>query len=101
MLTALIAACGSDSPAAPPPATYPAVAVTYAISGEFDELTQAEANFAGTVSFTQASREASALTVTINLTVSIGGQAFMISLPVQAASVTAAKSLSFSITTES
>ena len=93
----VLAACGGDSPAAPKEPTYPAVAGTFAVSGGFDGLTLQQANFAGTVVFAQASRESPNLTGTLNVTANVNGSVFLIAAPVQAATVSAARVLSFAV----
>ena len=93
----VLAACGGDSPSAPQEPTYPAVAGTFAVSGGFDGLTSQQANFSGTVTFAQASRESPNLTGTFNVTANVSGSVFLVAAPVQAATVTAAGVLSFAV----
>ena len=93
----VLAACGGESPSAPKEPTYPAVAGTFAVSGGFDGLTLQQANFAGTAVFAQANRESPNLTGTLNVTANVNGSVFLIAGPVQAATVTAARVLSFAV----
>ena len=92
----LLAACGGDSSAPQEPA-YPAVAGTYAISGGFDGLTPQQANFSGTVTLAQPSRENPGLTGTFNVTASVNGDVFLVAGPAQGATVSTTGVLSFAV----
>jgi hypothetical protein len=87
----LVAGCGGDSgdDNEPEPA-YPAAAGSYTVSGGFDGLTPAQANFTGTVALTQASRDAAPLGGSANITATISGNVFPINGPVSGASITTA-----------
>jgi hypothetical protein len=93
-LVALIG-CGGDN-TAPAPA-YPAVGGTYSISGTFDAFTAQQANFTGTTTLGQASRDNPTLTGSLNVSVTINGDVFLIAEPIQGATVTPAGVLSFAI----
>jgi hypothetical protein len=91
----VLAACGGDNPSEPHDPTYPAAAGTYAISGGFDGFTTQQANFAGTLTLSQASRESPALTGSYNVTTTIGGSVFVLAGAIQSATITTAGVLSF------
>jgi len=91
----VLAGCGGDSSSGPDEPTYPAAAGTYAISGSFDGLTPQQANFSGTLTVAQASREAPALTGNFNVTATIGGDVFVLAGTLQSATITTAGVISF------
>jgi hypothetical protein len=91
----VLAACGGDNSSEPQEPTYPAAAGTYAISGGFDGLTSQQANFSGTLTVGQTSRENPALTGNFNVTATIDGSVFVLTGPLESATITTAGVISF------
>jgi hypothetical protein len=69
-----IAACGgSDSSGPSQHSTFPDVAGVYDVHASFDDFTASEASASGTITLTQASREAAAIGASIDLVGNIDG----------------------------
>lgn len=92
-----LAACGGDSVLGTKDPTYPAVAGTYVVSGGFNGVPTSQASLAGTLTFQQPSREASALAGAANITVSIGTSSGTFT-SISNAMVTPQGTLSFDVT---
>lgn len=87
-----LSGCGSDStapepPPPPPPPSYPALAGAFTISIAFDGLSPFDANGSGTITFSQASREAPDLTGSLTAVITIGGESDALSLSLYQATI--------------
>lgn len=87
------AACGGGDVTAPQP--FPDVAGVYNVTGGFDNVPSSQASFAGTLTLTQATRQASTLGGTFAITATINGQVLSGTLSLQQASVSPAGVVTF------
>jgi hypothetical protein len=71
-----LTACGGDSDSAGPSHPFPAVEGSYSMQGTFNGIPANVAFFNGTMTLTQASRDAAPLGGTSNITASIDGSIF-------------------------
>jgi hypothetical protein len=95
-LLAFLVLVGCGEPSGPDPEPpFPAVGGSYDISGTFDAFSAGDANFVGTLTIIQPSRELSSLSGSADLTVAIAGDVSHAILTLSSASVTASGTLSF------
>lgn len=71
-LALTLAACGGGDSSGPSEPTFPAVAGTYILSGQFDGVSTSDASFTGTLRLNQPSRESGTLSGTLNIQLRIG-----------------------------
>lgn len=95
MFASVLVACGGDDSGPQPEPAYANAAGVYTISGTFDGIPSADASFTGSITITQASREAPALGGTGSITATIAGDVFPVSSSLSDATLTTNGQITF------